>query len=68
MELSYFIFPTSRHACSSTGKIGTFLTVSDDHWKINKANVVSRQLGFSDACQAHGCSRRDQGSGPIWME
>ena len=68
-KLLYFPLHQGMHVVQQEkSALLIFLTVSDDHWKINKANVISRQLGFSDACQAHGCSRSGQGSGPIWME
>ena len=58
----------------STGRVEVFYdgqwgTICDDAWDMNDANVVCRQLGFSQlAAQALSGAYYGQGSGPIWID
>ena len=44
-------------------------SICDDSWDINDANVVCRQLGFSNgAVSAYRDARFGEGCGRIWLE
>ena len=42
-------------------------TICDDHWDMNEAYVVCRQLGFPPAYQIFHSAAHGQGTGPIWI-
>ena len=43
-------------------------SVCDDHWNINDARVVCRQLGFRYALKAYQKAYYGQGTGRIWLD
>ena len=47
---------------------GIWGTVCDDDWDTDDANVVCRQLGFSNSSSAPHGAVNGQGSDPIWMD
>ena len=48
---------------------GQWGTVCDDDWDINDANVVCRQLGYSNATNAYqGGPQYGPGNGTIWLD
>ena len=46
---------------------GQWGTVCDDHWSLDDAHVVCRELGFSRAITYKTAAYFGQGTGDIWM-
>ena len=45
---------------------GRWGTVCDDHWNINDANVVCRELGYARAIDSPKFATFGSGSGTVW--
>ena len=60
-------------SANGTGRVEIFYngqwgTICDDHWDINDAGVVCRQLGYLSAVRALQGSQVPSGTGQIWLD